>query len=342
VAQACPHENKTIDSRSPPEVDARSLVTTTGGAAMSSAPVRSWTPCRRLPILQSHLRLLWPICCVLLQVSAARDLLAGGNQTTGCANICPGWPNANPCVVSQTINVIPGSNIDCTGHDVVVSGGNLLVHDGKFQLTAQSLSVTNNHTITADCPQATNPIGFDVAVIAGITVNTSGTLLASCAINGGAVRLQAGGDVTLGGGGVNVNGTAPGAQGGFFRVRTDGNVNVTATIQAQNTAASGTARGGLIDLRGASISIAADLLALGTNERGGTVAINATVGDLIVSGPGQFNASASTSGDGGTIYLQAVGSVQVARRLRVLGVNSGHGGTIQIDGTTVNVTHALS
>src|SRR5207249_12186528 len=79
VAQACPHENKTIDSRSPPEVDARSLVTTTGGAAMSSAPVRCWTPCRRLPILQSHLRLLWPICCVLLQVSAARDLLAGGN-----------------------------------------------------------------------------------------------------------------------------------------------------------------------------------------------------------------------------------------------------------------------
>ena len=138
---------------------------------------------------------------------------------------------------------------------------------------------------------------------------------------------------------MNVNGTAPGAQGGFFRVRTDGNVNVTATIQAQNTAASGTARGGLIDLRGASISIAADLLALGTNERGGTVAINATVGDLIVSGPGQFNASASTSGDGGTIYLQAVGSVQVARRLRVLGVNSGHGGTIEIDGTTVGVTN---
>src|SRR6187455_2501125 len=69
-----------------------------------------------------------------LVASAAGSAFAEGSPPTTCAHLCAALPQN--CVVTSTVTVVPGSIIDCGIRDVQVTGGDLVVHDGRFELRA--------------------------------------------------------------------------------------------------------------------------------------------------------------------------------------------------------------
>jgi hypothetical protein len=194
------------------------------------------------------------------------DGQAGGSSTTSCSHLCPGLPN--PCIVTSTVNVVPGSNIDCGTRYVQVTGGDLLVHDGRFNLKAGQLLVSGR-TITADCPQGSGKQGFGLDIAGDVTLGTQASLRTSCAVHGGMIGVKATGQVTVGGWGIEANGTAANGPGGTVRITADGALTTTAKIEAKGT--TGTAAGGSIELRAASITIGTDVLADGTGSGGGSI-----------------------------------------------------------------------
>src|SRR6516164_4646798 len=77
------------------------------------------------PLPKQLLRSSWLPAVLAALASAAvspRVARAAGNNYTTCANLCSG----TPCVVSQTVNVIPGSHIDCGTQDVQIYGGDVI------------------------------------------------------------------------------------------------------------------------------------------------------------------------------------------------------------------------
>jgi len=117
---------------------------------------------------------------------------AAGAPPTHCNDLC--GPGTNPCVVSATVHVVPGSVIDCRPRAVQVSGGALLAHDSLFVLKAGSLLVTNGGRIESDCPAGGGHHGFivDVAGTIGVPGGGSGKLAARCPVTGGQIELTAG------------------------------------------------------------------------------------------------------------------------------------------------------
>src|SRR5437763_4579488 len=101
------------------------------------------------------------VASLALTAALVRIAGAAGNQTTACVNLCPDL--GDPCVVGQNVTVIAGSTIDCGTRAVQLTGGDLVVHDGRFTLKAKSFTASN-HTITADCPQLAGQQGFTIQV----------------------------------------------------------------------------------------------------------------------------------------------------------------------------------
>jgi hypothetical protein len=289
---------------------------------------------RGIPVAQSTRRWWWSRLAIAgAFIGAALSggpAWANGNQTTGCVNICPGYPNATTCVLGSTVTVVPGSIIDCGTRAVQITGGDLLVHDGQFILKAASILITG-HTITADCPQTSGQQGFALQTTGDITLGNAGSLHADCDAGGGPISLTAGGAISVGGTGIHTNGTAQNADAGTITLSASGTVTTTAKLEA--TVLSGVANGGGVSITGSSVSFANDVVVSGINSSiGQAISVEATNGDITITSPNVLSLDASTSsGDGGAISLTASGTITTSRPLRAFGTQSGStGGLIEL------------
>jgi hypothetical protein len=292
---------------------------------------------RRQPTVLRAASLVTASVLLLATSAIAKDV------TTSCADVCTTY-TATLCVVTAVRDVLGGSNVDCsTARDIVIDGGELRVHDSWFFLRGKSLTLLNGGKITADCPQSFEPIGFGVYVTAGMTMaaGSQAKLSARCEKRGGRVEVEAGGDVIVDALGIDANGTAADASGGYVRLDAAGDVTLFADVSAEATG--GTAHGGTIVVRaGDDLGVHGELRVKGygdtSQERlGGDIALEAR-GDVLVPSGGGLDAT-SAQGGGGTVVISAGALADIARPVKARGTSgsNGAGGTVEIFGDTVRV-----
>jgi len=277
------------------------------------------------------------VVAVMLGAAFAHRVYGAGQQTTACVNLCPDL--GDPCVVNQNVTVVAGSNIECGTRAVVVSGGDLLVHDGRFALRARSLEINSAHTLTADCPQLSSNLGFTIQVTEGITIGVGASMRANCDAGGGIVTLDAGGPVNVGGLGIQANGTAQNGPGGRIGIRTTGAVTTTTQLKATTTN-TGDAAGGYVEIFASAITIG-DYVYAGAvgNERGGTIALNAD-GDITINA---IMDVVTSMGDGGDMAIRAGGTLHTTRPLRARGLGSTSvGGAVDIEARRVLIDNDIT
>jgi hypothetical protein len=272
-----------------------------------------------------------------LLVASVRSALAAGSPPTTCAHLCPNLPQS--CVVASTVTVVPGSIIDCGTRDVQVTGGDLVVHDGRFELRAGTVAVSSGHGIVADCPQATARQGFTLRTTGTVEIGTSGRLRANCDEGGGTMIIEAGGNVTIGGLGVEANGTAIDAPGGSVQIWSKGTVSVVGTnshVDAKATGTNGTAAGGAVEIKGASISISETVTVSGVGHpSSGGIVLRAS-GDIAVDG--ELQATGTNNGNGGDVTIESShGAVTWSKQINVRGVGSAStGGTLHVSAERID------
>lgn len=276
-----------------------------------------------------------PLLGLLFAIGVPAAAWAAGGGPSTCASICTGTYSSTLCRVSGDVHVVSGSQVDCQWRAIEVpTGARLLVHDGAATLRGSSLSVADGGKIEGDCPLNATIPSFTITVSGAISVSgTGGSKISSrCGLGGGTVQLTAGGAVSLGALGVDVGGSSTNADGGTFEVLAEGAVTTSAAIRASVTG--GVAKGGHIALSGSSITIGDELIAAGSGttdgEPGGSISLE-SLGDVTFN-TGTWIVDAGTStGDGGSIEIDAVGTVRVRRPLKVRGTGAGSsGGSVEI------------
>jgi hypothetical protein len=266
---------------------------------------------------------------------------------TVCSDVCDTL-TATTCDITGTHTVTAGSDIDCTtARDITIDGGTLSVHDGLFTIRGKSLTLTDGGLIEADCPQDFIPVGFSITTTGGVSLPSSSAakLTARCEEEGGRIAVDAGGDITIDGLGINANGTSADAPGGSVRLSAGGTVSVAADVFAEATG--GAAHGGTIRIDAAEIAVTAGLKAQGYGNatdgemRGGEVSLNASGDISVTAGPG-INVQ-TAKGGGGDVVIAAGGAVDLERRVDAGGTggSSGAGGSVEIRGQTISITNDI-
>ncbi|HSP96947.1 MAG TPA: dockerin type I domain-containing protein [Candidatus Dormibacteraeota bacterium] len=296
---------------------------------------------------------------VLLPTAFSRPILlaallfAAPALATIADDLCA--PAADPCVVTGTKNVDPGSIIDVgsrqlrvlgtldltsgsmtlrAGEVRVESGGKLLgggtphLPGGTIMVTATSVTVAG-HADVSGAPGGTLTITSTGPITIGGVLSASSDTTAD---SGGAVNLE-GSDVILTGI-VDVHG-GPDEFGGDVKVRAGGDLSVGGTITATG------GDGGSADLGSVgAMSIGANALVNANGTRtagsGGDISLTAS-GELTVDGDITANGRTGTvddgGGDGGSISLSGsvVRAERAANRIAaVAGGPDGVGGEIEL------------
>jgi hypothetical protein len=281
--------------------------------------------------------------CLVLGVSAA----AKDTQTT-CQDICDSIDSVS-CTISSAHDIAAGSHVDCTSARAITinSGGELRAHDSAFVLSGKSLLLINGGKIVIDCPQDFEGIGADIRVVEDIHVASLGgsKIEARCDVAGGAIGLEAGGDITIAGNGIDVSGTAADAPGGEVVLEAGDTVTVESAIAADATG--GAADGGRIDIRATDVEIEATLSAKGYGQTSG----EGQGGEIVISAGGDVTISAGTGllataaqGAGGTISIDADGFVDVDKPLKAQGTSgsAGVGGSAAITADGIALDHEVN
>jgi len=304
-----------------------------------------------------------------LGVLVAAALLAPGRVAATTANdLCA--PAANPCVVSSSVTITPGSVIDLGTRELrVSSNGNMNVADGTMTIIAGTLTVLSGGQIRAR--GSATLAGGTIAVTAGAlsvagTMDASGTpggtllfnitnaaeisgLLRASSLSrdesGGTIRINAA-TATIGGDMVVAGGTED-ALGGDVEVNTNGNLTFSGDIDVSGP------DGGSVLLEAGALGGAGNLIMMptasinadGENQGGfgGTVDLTA-VGDGVTTGlvtlAGDVTADGATAGEeigggsGGCINVSATGQISGTDKASDLGAKGGgpdgDGGEIEI------------
>lgn len=277
-----------------------------------------------------------------LGVQATSAWGAGNPPLTTCNDLCAA--SANPCVITSDKVIVPGSVISCgNSRDVQITGGDLLIHDGEFQLKAHSVSLDNTHRIVADCAQGasqgTAKHGFTLQLTGGLTIGNQSKLLASCSVAGGSITVLADGAVTVNGNGIVSDGTGSGAPGGTIVIRSGGAFTSTAKVTATTTSTSA-APGGSIEISAASIAIGDDLDVHGEGDLGSGGIDLTSNGALSVTG-GILNAGTNTGAAGG-ISATAAGTLTSSRPWRARGTGTGGtGGSVRMVAQAVQLSNEV-
>lgn len=250
-------------------------------------------------------------------------------QASTCADICPG---TGACSFNTEKTVSPGSVLDCAGRDITIGGlGNLKVVNGGFKLIAKNVTVEGTHAasgiITAVEGAGGSPGSIELLLSGWLFLQ--GKLRANGTTNGGTIRVQAVGDITIpdvGTDGIEALGTALDADGGDIVVRTNGTLIVEDPILADG--GGGESAGGNIVLRaGGNITTSTDghISAYGRQGGGGDIAITAA-GTVLLQEHVKAEGVADAS-DGGTVSIRADGSLAVANDISVNGAVNVSGGS---------------
>lgn len=212
-------------------------------------------------------------------------------------------PSANPCVVSTTVDVTPGSEINMGARELrILSGGKLRVSGGGMKLLAAQLNVQNGGGLEAR---------------------------GSASVPGGRIECWTGSTTVAG----KID--AEGAPGGVVLLVSEAGVTVSGTISAKSL--QGSQDGGAIAIAAQTVNVSGQLLANGGGSAyGGSIDVRAK-GDIAVSGTLD-----TTAGDGGAVSVEAGsallgsqgrGNVTIAAGAQVVADGSprgGFGGAIDI------------
>jgi hypothetical protein len=283
-------------------------------------------------------------------------------RATVVGDLCSG----DPCTVTATKTVTPGSVLDFGGRTLELSvNGKLNVSPaGSLTIMAGQLHLGNGRTIVDRGGSVTISTTGNIQLDSGSAIDTSTTDAGLATIT-----LHADGDLVLNGS-LNASGTSGGGGGG--QITADGtNVTVGATVGAAGGSQSsgggisllaralltvnatldvsgGDLDGGTIELDADSDVVVAaigklDVHATGGSGFGGTVAVTAT-GTIDMHGPilGQGASADGFGGDGAEVGLVAGDRVLVAAPITAFGaVPDGYGGDIDIEAGTDIVQTAL-
>ena len=220
-------------------------------------------------------------------------------------DVCPA---GDPCVVSQLVEVPPGSVIDVGSRQLIITPS------GRISPQAGTGTGAGSMTIRAG----------------RVTVQQGGELRArgNPVLEGGAMRVEAG-EITLAGK-IDVSG----APGGNLTLVSTGPLSVSGTIDA--TSRIDDESGGAIELSGTAVDLGGTISAAGgRTDTGGDITVTATALNL----SGKLDAS---GGDGGSIDLSSDGIVNLFASGSLLAdanQSSGSGGEIDVaagDDATLN------
>ncbi len=262
--------------------------------------------------------------------AALLALLPAAALATNADDLCA--RNADPCLVTRSVAVTPGSIIDVGARVLRVTGsGELDLSSGTMTLRAGELQVLSGGRLLADGAAALP--GGRIIVTAG-SITTAGSIDVSGA-PGGTVILTATGPLTVTG---QIDARSMARDSGGGKVSLEG---VQVALSSQLTVLGGTeAFGGDVAVRaGVSLAFGGTIVASGGD--GGAVDL-ASAGVLSVSALATIRANATASGGaGGEAALTAAGALTVDGELAASGRNGtvddggGDGGTVSLSGASV-------
>lgn len=212
----------------------------------------------------------------MLSAGAAEavDCTFSCSPPTSCS--CVDSDATEPCTISTAYALVPGTVVDCTGHDIVFQD-EISVTDGVLTVRADDVTVLASHNLRAFRTSSGAPFGL-VLDLSG-SLNVYGSLDARSDLGGGTVRVVAGTDIVLDGisFGINVNGTAPSAAGGHVTLAAGRDVRVEKDLLADG-AASNAAGGRIIVQAGRNLLVRAMISAGGWDDTGGIIRLIAEEG----------------------------------------------------------------
>jgi len=270
---------------------------------------------------------------LVLTTLAARPSLA-----TVASDICS--PSANPCVVSTTKGVTPGSTLDFGSRALDVQNkGKLVVGSGLMTILAGSVRVESGGDLVGSTTQDTGA-SIKVMTSGDIRVETGGngdgTVDVSAGLSPGEIDLIAHGNVVVNGS-LDSNASNNQGSGGVINVSADGNVTIAGPISAK---AGLLGLGGEITARaGGTLTTSALIRADGGD--GGDVELDSLNSDVTTGA--DVNASAGgTFGDGGTVTVLAGRDATVNGNFLLPAAGSdieggGTGGDVDVEGTAGTV-----
>ena len=270
---------------------------------------------------------------LVLTTLGARPSLA-----TMASDICS--PSADPCVVSATKTVTPGSTLDFGSRALDVQNkGQLVIGSGLMTILAGSVRVESGGDLLGSTTQDTGA-SIKVMTTGDIRVETGGngdgTVDVSAGFNPGEIDLIAHGNITIGGS-LGSNASNNQGSGGVINVTADGNVSIAGPISA---------KAGLLGLGGEIFAQAGGTLTTGALVRadggdGGDIELDSLNGDVTTGA--DVNASAGgTFGDGGTVTVLAGRNATVNGNFLLPAAGSdleggGTGGDVDVEGTAGTV-----
>lgn len=311
---------------------------------------------------------------------------AGSTATTGA--IATGGINATGLVKMSTLSNITISGelttggVDITGNNVSLTGFDLVkaqsaTVSNRIIFNVNDLTTTSSNPITMQAlgnASGAGSIQLNRLSNSAISVGGDYKFVANGQV-GGSVGISSGGDITVEDGSILV--TATNGNGGAIRIETPGTLTLNTTGNFFNVDAAVSGTGGAIELRGNSIVIPSGALSLSADGAGtgaggslifsseGTTAtyigapakapkppfvvldlsatagsgggngglIDVEVGGNLTANAASMNAAPSSVGNnaGASYSLTAGGSLVVAGALDASGVGTGDGGSIYLE-----------
>ena len=262
-------------------------------------------------------------------------VFADPSRATNCADVCPG---SGACTISTTVDVDPGSEMDCAGRDVTVSGtGTLKVTDGDFILIAEDIVIDGLVHAVEGVDEI--PGSIDLDATGSITI--AGKVRANGNSGGGTIALLSGSNILIpenGTDGIEADGTAAGASGGEITLEAAGSITIYDPIHVDG-ASGGDNQGGTIEITAHGDILTAQhghLSAVGKVSGGGRIRIVSETGDVLLNEHVDVDGKGSV-GDGGAVEVVAADRLEVGLGITARGgVNAGGGqavgGSVHLEG----------
>ncbi len=242
--------------------------------------------------------------------------------------MCPG---TGSCTITNLVNVVPGSVLDCQTRAITIAGsGSLKVVDGEFELITGNLTIDGpGGLINGDEGSEDQPAG--VTIVSSGNVDIGGKIRVNGNHGGGSLSITATGNITLtstGDDGIEAKALMEDQNGGEVLFDAGVDIIISDPIDADGSD-SGESAGGTVELRaGRNITTNADGLisAQGRAAGGGTITLSTTNGDITLNQVVQAYGRSET-GDGGHVELHAGDGLAINQPIDVRGGVNDTGGT---------------
>lgn len=239
----------------------------------------------------------------------------GGSDSNGNVSIIAG-AGTGTAITMGAVNTSGGSG----------GGGNITIAAAQPYITG-----SDHHCSPCVVIQAGGAVDYTAGWFTSYwwSSNSASVSVGDLTAPGSRVSVNSGGSIQTG----SINVSSATANGGSVYIDSGGTINITGSVQANGSALGG--NGGNIDIwtYGGDVTVGDTMSANGVNSGGGSVYISASN----ISVNGSVTASASASGDGGSVGLWAgQGNLFVNGDVRADAAGSGNGGYISLSSSSAN------